>query len=65
MVEKIAGSGLAYEDLMSVYSRYGKQGIIAILSRPPSCSTSSSPRVTRTGRILAAVVACFQDATRP
>lgn len=35
-------SGLAYKDLMSVYSCYGKEGVIVILflSRPPSCSPS-------------------------
>ena len=63
IAEKIAGSGLAYEDLKNVYSRYGKKGVIAILSRPPSCAKSTSPRVTRTGRILAAVVAYFQWAS--
>ena len=47
IAEKIAGSGLAYEDL----------------KRAPSCATSISPRVTRTGRILAAVVANFQCAS--
>ena len=52
IAEQIAGSGLAYEDLMRVYSRYGKEGLTAILSRPPSCS-KSSPQVSRTGRILA------------
>ena len=65
IAEKIAGSGLAYEDLKNVYSRYGKEGVIAILSRPPSCATSRSPRVTRTSRILAAIVAHFQCASRP
>ena len=65
IAEKIAGRGLAYEDLKNVYSRYGKEGVIAILSRPPSCATSTSPRVTRTGRILAAIVAHFQCASHP
>ena len=65
IAEKIAGSGLAYEDLKNVFSRYGKEGVLAILSRPPSCSTSRSPRVTRTGRILAAIIAHFQGVSRP
>ena len=64
IAEKIARSGLAYEDLKNVYSRYGKEGVIAILSRPPSCATTS-PRVTRTGRILAAIVAHFQCVSHP
>ena len=33
MTEKIAGSGLAFEDLKRVYSKYGKKGVIAILSK--------------------------------
>ncbi|XP_068700225.1 uncharacterized protein [Montipora foliosa] len=65
IAEKIAGSGLAYEDLKNMYNRYGKEGVIAILSRPPSCATSTSPRVTRTARILAAIVAHFQCASQP
>ena len=32
MTEEIAGSGLAFEDLRRVYSKYGKKGVIAILS---------------------------------
>lgn len=65
IAEKIAGSGLAYEDLKNVYNRYGKEGVIAILSRPPSCATSTSPRVTRTRRILSAIVGHFQYASHP
>ena len=64
IAEKIAGSGLAYEDLKNVYHHYGK-GVIAILSRPLSCTTSTSPRVTQTARILAAIVAHFQCASHP
>ena len=50
MVEKIAGSGLTYKEV----------GLIAILSKPPCGSMSSSPRVTRTKRILAGVIQHFQ-----
>ena len=49
MVEKISGSGLAFEDLKTVYSKFGKEGLMAILSKPPSSSTSPSPRVTKFG----------------
>ena len=58
IAEKIAGSGLAYEDLKNLYNRYGKEGVIAILSRPPSCAT-------RTRRILSAIVGHFQYASHP
>jgi len=60
IAEKIAGSGLAYENLKNVYSHYG-----AILLRPASCATSRSPRVTCTGRTLAVVIAHFQCASCP
>ena len=58
MVEKIAGSGLSYEDLKRTFIKYGKEGIEAILSKPPTClsANSKAPRVTRTSRILAVIV---------
>ena len=59
IAEKIAGAGLTYKDLNEVYIKYGKDGLIAILSKPPSNSSLSSPRVTRTRRILAAIVDHF------
>jgi len=61
MVEKISGSGLAFKDLKTVYSKFGKEGLIAILSKPPSSSASPSPRVTTTTRILATVVKYFEE----
>ena len=48
MVEKVAGSGLTYEDLRKLYTKYGEEGPLAILSKPPCGSNMSSPRVTRT-----------------
>ena len=36
IVEKISGSGLAFEDLKTVYNKFGKEGLIAILSKPPT-----------------------------
>ena len=60
IVEKIAGSGLTYKDLKKLYIKYGEVGLIAILSKPPCGSMSSSPRVTRTKRILAGVIQHFQ-----
>jgi len=38
MVEKISGSGLSFDDLKMVYSKYGREGLIAILSKPPTSS---------------------------
>ena len=37
-VEKVSGSGLTFEDLQTVYSRLGNEGLIAILAQPPSSS---------------------------
>ena len=39
MVEKISGSGLSFDDLKMVYSKYGREGLIAILSKPPTSSS--------------------------
>jgi DNA polymerase III epsilon subunit-like protein len=60
MIEKMSGSGLTYRDLRNVYKRHGKDGLIAILSKPPSSSPSKKPRVTRTERILTTIVEHFQ-----
>ena len=51
MAQNIAGSGLSYDDLCKHYSTFGKRGIVAILSNPPSTSSSKTPRVTRTKRM--------------
>ena len=61
MAQNIAGSGLSYDDLRKLYSTFGKRGVVAILSNPPSTSLSKTPRVTRTKRILAAIVAHFDE----
>ena len=61
IVEKISGSGLAFEDLKTVYNKFGKEGLIAILSKPPTSSPSTSPRVTTTTRILATIVKYFEE----
>ena len=64
MAQKIAGSGLSYDDLRKLYSTFGKRGIVAILTNPPSSSSSKTPRVTRTRRILAAIVKHFEENSR-
>ncbi|CAB3983115.1 exonuclease R569 [Paramuricea clavata] len=65
MVEKIAGSGLSYTDLEKTYRKFGQDGLFALLSKPPSSASTSAPkttpRVTRTDRILAAIVQHFKD----
>ena len=60
MIDKMSGSGLTYGDLKKVYKRYGADGVVAILSKSPTASPSSKPRVTRTERILTTVVEHFQ-----
>lgn len=64
MVEKISGSGLSFDDLKMVYSKYGREGLIAILSKPPTSSSSASPRVSKTPRILATIVKYFEEKIR-
>ena len=48
MAEKIAGSGLLYDDLQHLYANHGKKALIAVLSKPPSTSDNDKPRVTKT-----------------
>ena len=64
VAEKIAGSGLTYSDLHEVFDKHGKDGLIAILSKPPSNALQSSPKVTRTARILAAIADHFAKKTK-
>ena len=65
IVEKIAGSGLPYNDLEKTYRKFGQDGLFALLSKPPSSASASpsttTPRVTRTDRILTAILQHFKD----
>ena len=61
MAQSIADSGLSYDDLHKLYTRFGKRGLVAILSNPPTTSSAKTPRVTRTKRILAAIVKHFEE----
>ena len=61
MAQKIAGSGLSYSHLKELYLKFGTKGLLAILSMPPSQSTATKPRVTRTKHILDAIVNHFQE----
>lgn len=54
MALNIAGTGLSYPNLAELYKKFGKKGLLAILSMPPSC-----PRV----RIVAAIAKPFQPKT--
>jgi hypothetical protein len=63
MIEKTSGTGLTYEDLQNIHKQHGDDGLVAILAKPPSCSTSKKPRVTRTDRILTSIVEHFQANT--
>ena len=60
MLMKICGSGLTYEDLQNVYRNHGKDRLVAILLKPPSASSSTKPRVTKTARILTGIVKLFE-----
>jgi hypothetical protein len=61
MAEKIAGSGLNFDDLQRVFAEFGKKGLFAILSKPPtSHQQSTKPRVTKTPRILSSILTYFE-----
>ncbi|XP_068673244.1 uncharacterized protein [Montipora foliosa] len=62
MAQKVAGNGLSYSHLKELYLKFGTKGLLAILSMPPSQSTATKPRVTRTKRILDAIANHFQEA---
>ena len=60
IAEKIAGSGISYQDLKNVFKKFGAKGLVGVLSLPPSSATSKAPRVTKTTRILARIVEHFK-----
>ena len=60
VAQKIAGSGLSYSHLKELL-KFGTKGLLVILSMPPSQSTVTKPRVTRTKRILNAIANHFQE----
>ena len=60
IAEKIAGSGISYQDLKNVFKKFGAKGLVGVLSLPPSSATSKAPRVTKTTRILAKIVEHFK-----
>ena len=64
IAEKIAGSGLAYEDLKDLYQRFGRKGLVCILTRPPLSTRSTLPRVTNTPRIVSAILKHFEEISK-
>jgi len=64
IAEKMAGSGLEYEDLQNLFQRFGRKGFVGILSKPPLSARSSAPRVTRTTRIVLAIVKHFEKISK-
>ena len=63
MAQNIADSGLSYDELHKLNTRFGKRGLVAILSNPLTTSSAKTPRVTRTKRILAAIVKHFEKSS--
>ena len=61
IAEKMAGSGLQYSDLKNLFQRFGRKGLVCILSKPPLSARSSAPRVTRTTTIVLAIVKHFEE----
>ena len=62
MAEKIAGSGLSYEDFVRLFDTFGREGLVAILSKPPTTIKQSyRPRVTKTARIISAILRHFES----
>lgn len=64
IAEKMAGSGLEYEDLKNLFNRFGRKGLVCILSQPPLSARSSAPRVTRTKRIVLAILKHFEEISK-
>ena len=60
MAEKIAGSGLSYNDLKQLLVEHGKKALITVFLKPPTASETTKPRVTRTPTILASILKHFE-----
>ena len=64
IAEKIAGSGLTYEDLKNLYHRFGRKGLFCILTRSPLSSRSSVTKVTNTTRIVSTILKHFEEISK-
>lgn len=63
MAQNVAGTGLFYGNLRDLYLKSDAKGLLAILGMPSSQCSSKRPRVTRTKRILAAILNHFNETT--
>ena len=64
MAEKIAASGLKYQDLKKTYRRCGREGLERLLKAPlppKEGERQAKPRVTRCQRIIEAIVTYFEQ----
>ena len=43
MADKIAGSGLEYDELRHLHLRFGRKGLISVLTKPPLSTFRSAP----------------------
>jgi hypothetical protein len=63
MVEKTDSSGLSFANLQILFDKFGRNGLIGVLSNPPTNNHGSKkPRVTKSKRILLAIVQYFEQA---
>ena len=62
IIQKIAESGLAYHDLENLFSKAGKEALVAVLSKAPTKSKSTrSPRGTNKAAILSNIIHHFES----
>ena len=52
-----------FRNLHKLYTTFGKRELVAILSNTPTISSARTPQVTRTKKILAAMVEQFDEKT--
>ena len=61
MAEKIARSGLSYDDLAKLFANLGRNGLITILSKPPTANRETHrPGVTKTTRMIIPIAKHFE-----
>ena len=61
VIQKIAESGISYQDLFNIFTEAGKEALVAILCKAPTNSTSSrsTPRGTKHPATLAKIIEHF------
>ena len=60
LIQKLAESGLSYQDLHHLYSTGGKEALVAVLSRAPTRANRSTPRGTKEPATLAKIIHHFE-----